>query len=237
MVRVGMVLVMVSVALPPAPVSAQQPGEEGGSRPGKIGLVLELGRVVGGPALGLVRQLREAGYDDTSPGGCSFFGCHDGIPHPRRNGPGGVGGLTARVSLKPSMAVALGYSSASLGGADGYRRGADVLSNAYAFSNWDALSFWVAGFWKPAPVMRLGGGPAWVRLNNSPQPIGVSRLGAVGEFGIEVPAPRSGFFLNLAVRYHHVPSADVVHGRDSERITLRPDWTHSVVSGGLGWRF
>jgi len=190
--------------------------------------VLQIGASVGGPASGLADQFRQVGYDDPSP--CFFF-CHGTTPHPSEDASSAAVGFTIRYPVGRSVAVGGGLTRAILGGAAGYRsEGMD-----YIFSRWNTSIAWAGGFWIMDPGIRLGGGPAWYRLDDDDsEQHTVSRMGLLGEVGLEFPANRT-FFLDLAVRLNVVPATDVDYSTADESVVrLRPSWTHVQLQAGFG---
>jgi hypothetical protein len=226
------IVVLVLMCLVPAVVAGQSPDRRVPPAPRRFSLVLELGGARGGPGAGLAEQMRKAGFDDTSPGGC-FFGCIGPIDHPEQAGAGGATGLTARFAISDPVAVGAGYGHTSLGGSTGYRAKAGSEFGDYVFSSWEATMMWAGVFWRPGSDLRLGGGPGWYRLEDG-EGFSVSRIGLMGEVGLEAPAARR-FFLNLAIRGHLVPAKDVAQGW-TVPITLRPKWSHVALLAGLGVR-
>jgi len=213
---------------------AGQSSDESARRPRRrLSFVFEVGRSFGGPGAGLVDQLRVAGFDDTDPGGCFLIGCSGPTAHPTHERPSGAAGLTARFAINHRLAVGVGYGNTPLGGSMGYRADtASVFGGDYIFSHWDVTFAWAAAFWKPAPALRLGGGPGWYRLENTPEGSKVSQIGLMVEAGAELPADRR-FFLDLAVRAHLIPAKDVDHGW-TDPLTLRPTWSHVTLLAGIG---
>jgi hypothetical protein len=195
----------------------------------RMSIALEIGQAVGGPSGSLASQLRKAGYDQPSPGGCFFVLCADPHSTPTQQGPGMAVGLTARYRARSAIAVGVGYQKVSLGGAIGY-------NDAFVLSDWDATTAWSAVYWMPPSSGRLsgflGGGAAWHRLENVPRNFAVSQIGLVVDAELE----RSGkgrLFYYLDARVHVVPPKDV----DSDGLILRPPWSHGVILLGLGLRF
>ena len=92
---------------------------------------------------------------------------------------------------------------------------------------------WVGAFWRPYPALRLGGGPAWYRLVSQLEKLEISRVGLMGEAGGEVPM-YGRFFLDLAVRFHLIPTQDVEHDLFGP-LTLRPNWSHTALLVGVGF--
>jgi len=198
----------------------------------RLSLILELGRPIGGPGGGLASQFRRLGYDETLPGGClPPFGCSGPIAHPTREGPSGVVGFAARLAIVSQLAIGAGYEKSLLGGAVGYNGSLGGI----VISDWDATISWVAVFWRPSDAHRvglhLGGGPGWYRLENQPMRLAVSRIGAMVEAAMELPADRR-LFLYVAGRLHVIPAKDVDH----QGVMLRPNWTHGAILAGLGLR-
>ena len=228
------VVILLLACLVPAQLAGQSSDARAHRVPRRLALLLELGGTVGGPAAGLVEQLRQAGFDDTRPGGCFIF-CSGPTAHPTHDGPDGPAvGLTARFAISRRLVVGAGYGKTSLGGSMGYRADTTSILGDYVLSHWETTIAWAAAFWKPHPAFRLGGGPGWYRLENIPEGSKISQVGLMVEVGAEVPANRR-FFLDLAVRAHLVPAKDVDHGL-SEPTTLRPNWTHAMLLAGFGVR-
>jgi hypothetical protein len=228
------VVILLLACLMPAQLAGQSSDDRTRRPSRRLSFVLELGGSVGGPAAGLAEQLRQAGFDDTTPGGCFFIGCSGPTPHPTQERPDGAVVLSARFAINRGLAVGVGYGNTSLGGSMGYRRDVESAWGDYVLSHWDATILWAAAFWKPAPAFRLGGGPGWYRLENVPEGSKVSQVGLMLEAGAEAPANRR-FFLDLAIRAHLVPAKDVEHGWTNPT-TLRPDWTHVTLLAGVGVR-
>lgn len=226
-------VILLLACLVPAALAGQSPDDRAGRAPRRLSLVLELGGSLGGPGARLAAQLRRAGFDDTTPGGCFIF-CTGPIAHPTQDGPGGAVGVTARFAIKGTVALGAGYTNTSLGGSIGYRANAASGFGDYVLSHWDATMGWAGVFWKPHPALRIGGGPGWYQLENVPLAFQVSQVGLMGEAGVEVPADRR-LFLNLAIRVHFVPAKDVEHA-GTVPITLRPNWNHAALLAGLGVR-
>jgi len=222
----ALLLAALPVAVPlPAPdtVSAARPRH-------RLSLTVELGGTFTGPSSGLAEQLRDTGFDDTSPGGCLFIFCGGPHAHPTEENPGVAAALTARYAVTPSLAVGLGTATASLGGATGYR-GTPESFGDYVFSDWESRVLWGGVFWRPLPSIRLGGGPGWYRLKDMESaPNSVGRVGLVLEAGTELPANRL-LFLSLTIRGHLVPTTDVPY----HDVVLRPSWSYLTISAGLGF--
>lgn len=231
--RATVILLMIS--LWPASLVGQTRDDRSGPPSRRLSFVLELGPSFGGPSSGLADQLRVAGFDDTDPGGCFLIGCSGPTTHPTRESPGTAGGVAARFAISRQLVVGASYGNTSLGGSSGYRADTTALfGGRHIFSHWDATFFWAGAFWKPAPILRVGGGPGWYRLESISAGSEVSQLGLMVEAGLELPADRR-FFLDLAIRGHFIPAKDVEHG-SAEPITLRPEWSHATLLAGLGFR-
>lgn len=222
------------LALWPASLVGQNPDDRSGPPRRRLSLVLELGASFGGPASSLAEQLSLAGFDDTNPGGCFLIGCSEPTAHPTQESPAEAVGLIARFAVSRQLVLGAGYGNTSLGGSMGYRADTASVFGDYVFSHWDATIIWAGAFWRPAPALRLGGGPGWYRLENIPEGSKVSRIGLMIEAGAELPADRR-FFLDLAVRAHLIPPTDVEQGRTAP-VTLRPTWSHVALLAGLGVR-
>jgi hypothetical protein len=189
----------------------------------RLSLGIELGWAVGGPGSGLERQLRDAGYDETSP--CfPELGCSAPTAHPTRENPGGIVGVTLGFAIARKVALAAGYSNVSLGGSIGY-------AGSYILSDWDASMIWISTSWRPRSNIRLGAGPGWYRLENVPMAGALTRIGAVLEAGLE-NRTESRLFLSVTLRMHVIPAKDVDHGG----LMLRPHWTHAAILAGAGVR-
>lgn len=221
------------VCVLPTALAAQSADGRRGNVKRRFSLVLDVGGSVAGPGGGLSAQLRRAGFDDTSPESCFLF-CSGPIPHPTHERPGGAASLSARFAVGSSVAVGVGYGTASLGGSIGYRDNGAAGFGDYILSHWDATMAWAAAFWKPLPGVRLGGGPGWYQLENTAMGSKTSRVGAMVEAGAELPADRR-IFLNLALRLHLLPATDVYHAGTAP-LTLRPNWSHASLLVGLGVR-
>ena len=221
---VTLLLAALPVAVPlPAPdtVSAARPRH-------RLSVTVELGGTFTGLSSGLAEQLRDAGYDD--PSTCFLF-CSGSIAHPTEQNPSVATALTARFAVTPSLLVGLGTARASLGGATGYRGAPESFFGDYVFSDWESRVLWGGVFWRPLPIIRLGGGPGWFRLKDMEQvPNSVGRAGLVLEAGAELPANRL-LFLSLTIRGHLIPTTDVPY----HDIVLRPSWSYLTISAGLGF--
>ena len=224
---VALLLAALPVAVPlPAPdtVSAARPRH-------RLSLTVELGGTFTGPSSGLAEQLRDTGFDDTSPGGCLFIFCGGPHAHPTEENPSVAAALTARFAVTPSLLVGLGTARASLGGATGYRGAPEFFFGDYVFSDWESRVLWGGVLWRPLPIIRLGGGPGWYRLEDAEYgSIPVGRAGLVLEAGAELPANRL-LFLSLTIRGHLIPTTDVPY----HDIVLRPSWSYLTISAGLGF--
>jgi hypothetical protein len=220
------------LGLPPRPLAAQAGPGRLGDAAGTLSFSLELGPTRGGPTSGLVEELTRAGYDETIEGGCSnslgFESCISTQTHPAKSAPGTAASITARwtASRRWSMGASLGF--VGLGEANGYR-GGSYLRLAYT-----AREIWIAGYWQPLPWTYVGGGPAWYHLRESNSQTAVSRWGAVGEAGVDVPLER-WVHLRVGARAHFVPSTDVqtLHRLP---IAIRPNWSHVNLFAGIGIR-
>lgn len=227
-------IIFLLTALWPAALLGQNPDNRSGPPSRRLSLIVQFGPSLGGPASGLAEELRLAGFDDTNPGGCFFIGCSGPTAYPTQESPTAAAGLTAHFALSRRLVIGAGYSNTSLGGAAGYRADTASVFGDFVFSHWDATIVWAGAFWRPAPALRLGGGPGWYRLENVPEGSKVSQVGVMVEVGAELPAYRR-FFLDLAVRAHLIPTKDVAHG-GTEPVTLRPTWSHVALLAGLGVR-
>jgi hypothetical protein len=224
MSRIGLLL-LAAVA---CPALGQAP--PAGHRPTRrFSLVFEAGPTLGGPANGIVAQLRAAGFDD--PTTC-FFICTGTIPHPARIGPGPSSAVVARLAIGATMAIGAGFGRADLGGAIGFRD--DASLGRYVLSDWAAKMAWASLFWTPAPGFRFGAGPGWYRVTNDNSAPGPSfqRLGAVLEAGAELPAGRR-FFLSLTARAHLLGGA-TVENDNLAPASLTPSWRHAALLLGFG---
>ena len=220
---------LIGAVLAPTGLRGQDPGD---APHRSVSIVLGMGAALNGPASGLVDQLREAGYDERSP--CFIF-CSGSTSHPTEAPPEVAVSVAAHLRVSRPLIVAGGLSRAALGGSTGYRQeGFDWI-----FSHWSTSTAWVGAFWSAYPGVRVGGGPAVFRMSDDgiDEKHEVSKLGLMGEAGVEYPSNRR-FFVDLAVRIHAVPSEDVVYtSRASGNVvTLRPNWTHVQVLVGFGIR-
>ncbi|MGA7305907.1 MAG: hypothetical protein WBW88_13595 [Rhodothermales bacterium] len=196
----------------------------------RVSLVLSLGAALGGPASGLADQLRRAGYDDGSPA-CFFSSCGT-LPNPTEQRPSVASGVTLRYLINHALIVGGGFATSDLGGAIGYKKS----GFNFIFSDWTASILWAGAFWTALPGVRLGGGPAWYRLHSQAhEEYKISRLGLMGEAGLEFPSNRL-FFVDVAARINLVPEDDVqyrdLHGETTA--SLRPKWTHTQLLAGFG---
>lgn len=220
-------------------VATSLPAQTGAGRGGdsfRVAIAVEAGGVLGGPSGGLVAQLNAAGFGGQYP--CTFL-CGDRtvLTYPRKGGSGPLFGISARYWIRPTVAVGAGYSAALLGGSTGYAGG-----EGYVISDWESKSAWLGVSWKPAPLLRIGGGPA-LHLLREPwigpgAPASITRPGLMGELAIE-NHPSKRVFLSLGTRYHLIPTTDVptrFHARDEHAVTLRPPWGHLTVSLSVGLR-
>lgn len=227
-------LAMLAVAAWMAPGPLQAQDATGRTTPQRrVALFLEIGPTFGGPGSGLLGQLRGLGFDDTRPGGCFLIGCVSATAHPTRQKPGTAVYLGARLRLRRTVAVGLGYGNTALGGAIGYRADTAIGIGDYVISNWDVTLGWAGIFWQPHPIVHLGGGPAVYRLESVTAGESLWRFGVTGEVGLAVPVRRR-FFLSVAARGHLIPAADVPHG--PQQVVLRPAWSHASLLVGVGVR-
>jgi len=219
----------------PSHLAAQEPPDPVLQGMSRFSIAIELGRAVGGPTPGIVEQLVQAGFDQTILGGCAYNWlldretCISTQTYPTKSPRGVAATVTARWMISSRWAVGGGVGSVRFGESRGYSGG------AYVDVSYDALEIWAAGYWQPLPWVRVGGGPALYRVHESYSGKTVSRLGLMSEAGIEVPIER-GFYVQLGVRGHFVPSA-TVHDTVGVPITLRPSWSHVAFAGGVGLRF
>ncbi|MGA7306615.1 MAG: hypothetical protein WBW88_17185 [Rhodothermales bacterium] len=220
--------ILIAVWLVPTALTGQGLDQADKNR---VSIVLSLGATVGGPASGLADQLRLAGYDDGSPG-CFFSSCGT-LPHPSKQSPTIASGVTLRYPVSHALIVGGGLATSDLGGAIGYKES----GFEFIFSDWTTSILWAGAFWTAYPGVRVGGGPAWYRLHSHEtlEENKISRLGMMGEAGLEFPSNRL-FFVDVAVRINVVPEEDVqYHNFDRETIaSLRPKWTHMQVLAGFG---
>lgn len=232
--RAVLPVLLVLFVFAPGDLTAQGAARDGRPFGKRLSVVVQLGPSVGGPAASLARQLREAGYDDPHPGGCLFGFCADPSPRPTKEGAGWYVGLEGRFAVTETVAAVAAYGNTALGGSMGYRAVPGSIFGESVHSHWDANSLWAGALWTPVPALRVGGGPAWYRLENLPMHVTVHRIGGAAEVGVDIPTG-SRFFFDLTARLYVVPTRNVEHGR-TESITLRPTWTHGSLVAGLGLR-
>jgi len=205
--RIATLLVIGAVL---APTGAR--GQEGAdARLKPVFIVLGMGAALNGPAAGLADQFREAGYDERG-----FFS----TAHPTEAPPEVAVSVVARLRASRPVIIGVGLSRAILGGSVGYRQeGFDFI-----FSRWSISTASVGAFWSAYPGVRVGGGPAVFRMSDddSDEKHEVTKLGLIGEVGVEYPSNRR-FFVDLAVRIHAIPSEDVAYTSQSSGnvVTLR----------------
>lgn len=142
-------VIVVLACLVPSALAARSPDDPVGRAPRRLSLVMEFGGSLRGPGAGLAVQLRQAGFNHTSPRICFFSLCAGPTAHPTQDRPGVTAGLTASFSISGTVAVGAGYGDAPLGGATGYRADADSGLGDYVLSSWDATMWWVGAFWCP----------------------------------------------------------------------------------------
>jgi len=222
-------LILIVSVLVPARVHGQD-ARDAWDRP--ISVVWNVGQSFIGPGSNLVNQLLRAGYRNRTLCPAHAWVC--GGPSQVESAPGGASALTLRYAMTSELAVGAGISWTELGGGSGYRwreKWEEIRSY------WDVSTVWAAAFWMPVPELRLGGGPALYGLSDEGGRNEVSKLGLIGEYGIEYPSNRR-FLLDVAVRLHVVPSEDVVYRSQLSEtdVKLSPNWTHVQVLAGIGVR-
>jgi hypothetical protein len=238
------VVATLTILLGPCILEGQSPTPEDSGLRGRLTIVASPGWAFGGPGKDLMDQMRRAGFSGRQPRECLDLdliyidlgnNCTEGGTYPESVGSGLTFGITARFALRPTFAAAAGYSTNAIGGANGY----NPATRTHLYSApWDATYYWIGGFWTPSRSVRLGGGPAHVRIHNWVQG-GTSRLGMIGEVGLDAPMV-GPLFLDLAVRAHLVPSVEIAHGLASSGPdmdpSLRVSATHLAATVGIGFR-
>lgn len=212
-------------------VSAQAPEAPAPHPPYRLSIVIAGGGTAGGPAEPLLDEMTDAGYDMTSPEVCGGFFCSPAIAHPYETVmTDSQIGISARYVLKPSFVIGAGVVSGPIGGATG------LGPDGYVTAEWKATSFWTAAYLASTSGFRLGVGPSFHKLTQSPDRPKELRFGITGEAGLQFPQ-RSRLFIDVATRYHFIPTTDVEIGTPGSAVmTSRPHWSHFNYMFGLGIR-
>jgi len=226
----GWVAVMVVAAVGAAEGGAQE------ARTPRFTLSISAGGIVGGPAASTVRALRDAGFDETSPGGCLFGLCAPEEENPSYQRAGRFG-LTLRYELTPTWAVSGGHAWGPFGTARGLRSGSPGVR-----SEWRGTSYWGAVHRALSSRVGVGAGVALHRMSkvaDFENPYSVTRVGILAEAGYRHPWGQR-FFLDLTLRGHWVPGArDVRYGAPpplDPHVSFSTGWSHASLDLGLGVR-
>jgi hypothetical protein len=181
--------------------------------------------VFGAKASDLDRAMEDAGYSPSSSGdflSTTFF-------------------PSVRFRLGEHAAVGLSFSSTKLGSTTGNGYGTSVTIGR---SSTDVA---LVGFWRPAPGLRIGAGPAWYRLTASPDggaDLTVSKLGWIAEAGLAYP-DGSRWYADLAVQYRGTGAADFGTYAPPAKGPIPPapisldgvGCEHAAFVAGIGYRF
>jgi len=214
------------------PVSLAAQHHDGDStRHWRVSVQMEAGRAIGRTGTDLAKQLSEAGYDGSTPGGCFFGFCSGPTSHPQVTKPGVIAGFSIRGALSRSVSIGAGFSRGVLGGADGFQPLSSTgdIGN-YVFSDWEAKDYWLAAYWTPHPTLRFGVGPGWYRVFNGTSGQHVQRVGAMAEAAVQT---NGRLFVDFAARYHAVPGGAV----EDRGLTMQPKFSHATLTAGFGVHF
>jgi hypothetical protein len=203
------------------------------------------GFLPGNPGSGLEEKLREAGFGDTTPGGCFFF-CVDATPHPytdKKRFPWGVelgyrfrpGMMLSAVASKTTIGTTVGYDG-DTGGSIRFTR------QLHAYS---ALASWT-----PTDRFRIGAGPALYTLTFdsgfTDEHVRQTRMGALVDATVDLVHGRT-FILSAKAQYRYTGSIEAgpftrsshTYWQDRET-TIAPidvSYNHFFVGASVGFRF
>jgi hypothetical protein len=225
---------LLLAGLTAAPLSAQA-GERDSESSYRMSITWGGGWTFSSTASQLATQLREAGYNHTYTPLCLSPACPDPQRYPIRRRASPPGSLTMRFRLTRLVSVAGGYTWKRLGAAIGRREkeSSDFWTRDvdHILTSSRVTTLWVGGALHPLPSLRLGAGPGFYWTGRDHW---VSRLGLLGEIGLDLPRG-SRFFVDVAVRGHLVGSEEVTD--QPTGITLQNDLNHVTLEIGLGLRF
>jgi len=127
--------------------------------PGRWTFALEVGALRSSASGAMEDGMREAGYGDTSPGGCLFGFCSAGAAHPSTEGAEALVGVSLRYALRPGLQLrAIVAPPRALGTTRGYH----APSNPNSFGGWIDIGSRVGSM--ALVVAPVGGDVAWVEL-------------------------------------------------------------------------
>lgn len=148
---------------------------------------------------------------------------------------------TIRYRIGETISVGISASSTKLGSTSGGEPGTTVTLQR---SSADVA---LLAFWRPLPILRMGGGPAWYRLTASPaggDDLEVSKPGWIAEAGFAGPEG-SRVYGDLGIQYRGTGSADFGTYQPPARGISSPapvsldgiSCAHWALVVGVGFRF
>jgi hypothetical protein len=194
------------------------------------------GAAWGGPRHDLEASMRQAGFDDTSPG---FFGPPS--PHPKSGYDVGSVWFDTYFQVRPPWDVGVTINRTSIGHTYGFHQPFQFL-----FVNYETTSVAVVVSRAFGPA-RTGVGPAWYSARSSEDHTGElmshSRAGVVARAGLSLPV-RTRLYLDLNLQYRYAGRAPVgpftpapVLGAPISFPETDAPFSHWFVGIGSGLRF
>jgi hypothetical protein len=233
---------------PPRPPAAPEPATPAKRKPPSASGEFAVGSSLWGPVSGIQDALWDAGLNDPGDGG--FLGSQT-VTYPR------IHDFPERVSYwiagrqrlgGGKWSVGFGAGITGLGGAEGYRAGPAGGDGVYVNVQSSAFSVAPMLWVEPAPVLRLGLGPAVHAVDvdsglsdapdvtppNSENPIW--RAGLLVEAALTLPAGKP-FYVLLLGQYRWLADASVVVPRIAgPPMSVNVPLSHAFVAIGVGFR-
>ncbi len=246
-------LAVLPALLLSSPPARAQDGAPAAPRVRSWSLELVSGPSLGGPVEDLESAMRNAGFDDTSPGG--WFG-GGGTTYPQSD-TGALshisywGAVRRRLGHGPWQ-VGIGGGATEFGSVTGYQRtSASAYDGLYLYAGGRVATLAPMAWFEPVPALRLGAGPAIHRVDLDLGPSGNPaegttrswNAGFVVEAAVTFPVDTPVFFIALA-QYRWAGDATTGPWQGTTYSGIRVEFpatslsvSYGFVALGIGGRF